>query len=300
MQKIFRAMQRYGLIVADNGSDMYISGAFDPRWNNDMLNPAFRSLTANDFDVVELGGVARPASVPGLDRRRRSSFSQSGPIVVLVWAGAAGAQDYVIEVGSAPGLSNILVTSLGAATTISTIAPPGAYFARMRAAQWVRSRPGVQRNCRGYLTAGLRTGRYTAGRRQYPIATPSFLGSDAHEDAGVAIDHDALKAAHHPAPLGQDVSAIGQRAADVGADAALERHFAPEVAHAGGFAGLLQVHVEVHQLGHDLRVRLRLVVAPHHAERHPRPAVAEQHRRHQRVQRALVGPDFVGVPRRPD
>jgi hypothetical protein len=32
LQKIFRAMQRYGLIVADNGSDMYISGVFDPRW----------------------------------------------------------------------------------------------------------------------------------------------------------------------------------------------------------------------------------------------------------------------------
>ena len=34
-------MQRYGLIVADNGSDMYISGTFDTRWNNDVLNPAF-------------------------------------------------------------------------------------------------------------------------------------------------------------------------------------------------------------------------------------------------------------------
>ena len=48
-------MQRYGLIVADNGSDMYVSGAFDPRWDNGILNPAFRSLTASDFDVVELG-----------------------------------------------------------------------------------------------------------------------------------------------------------------------------------------------------------------------------------------------------
>jgi hypothetical protein len=55
VQRIFRAMQRYGLIVADNGSDMYISGTYDTRWNNDVLNPAFRSLTANDFDVVLLG-----------------------------------------------------------------------------------------------------------------------------------------------------------------------------------------------------------------------------------------------------
>ena len=55
IQKIFRAMKRYGLIVADNGSDMYISGTYDPRWNNDVLNPAFRSLTASDFEVITLG-----------------------------------------------------------------------------------------------------------------------------------------------------------------------------------------------------------------------------------------------------
>jgi hypothetical protein len=55
IQRIFRAMQTYGLIVADNGSDMYISGTMDSRWNNDELNPAFRSLTAGDFEVVQLG-----------------------------------------------------------------------------------------------------------------------------------------------------------------------------------------------------------------------------------------------------
>src|SRR3989441_2563194 len=54
MQKIFRAMQRYGLIVADNGSDLYVSGTYDSRWNNDVLNPAFRALTATDFEVIKL------------------------------------------------------------------------------------------------------------------------------------------------------------------------------------------------------------------------------------------------------
>jgi hypothetical protein len=62
IQRIFRAMRRYGLIVADNGSDMYISGTMDSRWNNDLLNPAFRALTADDFDVIQLGWgqVVRP------------------------------------------------------------------------------------------------------------------------------------------------------------------------------------------------------------------------------------------------
>ena len=64
IQKIFRAMQRYGLIVADNGSDMYISGTMDARWNNDVLNPAFRSLTADDFEVIELGWGRAPAPLP--------------------------------------------------------------------------------------------------------------------------------------------------------------------------------------------------------------------------------------------
>jgi len=55
IQNIFRAMQTYGLIVADNGSDMYVTGSMDARWNNAELNPAFAALTAGDFEVVRLG-----------------------------------------------------------------------------------------------------------------------------------------------------------------------------------------------------------------------------------------------------
>ena len=135
LQKIFRAMQRYGLIVADNGSDMYISGAFDPRWNNDVLNPGFRSLSASDFEVIELGWRGASAPRPGCNQPSSPSpftYAQSGAFVTLAWAPAAGATDYIIEVGSAPGLSNILVTGVGAGTTVSTVAPPGIYHARIR------------------------------------------------------------------------------------------------------------------------------------------------------------------------
>jgi len=55
VQRIFRAMKTYGLIVADNGSDMYITGTMDARWNNGVLNPAFGALRASDFEVVMLG-----------------------------------------------------------------------------------------------------------------------------------------------------------------------------------------------------------------------------------------------------
>ena len=65
-------MKRYGLIVADNGSDMYIGGTMDARWNNDVLNPAFAALTADDFDVIMLGwGQGTPPNPPQNPRRIR-------------------------------------------------------------------------------------------------------------------------------------------------------------------------------------------------------------------------------------
>ena len=66
IQKIFRAMQKYGLIVADNGSDMYITGTYDTRWNNDIVNPAFANLSAGDFEVIQLGYNQAQTSQPTL------------------------------------------------------------------------------------------------------------------------------------------------------------------------------------------------------------------------------------------
>jgi hypothetical protein len=55
IQRVFRAFKKYGLIVADNGSDMFVSGTYDTRWDNDIVNSAFHSLKAPDFEVVQLG-----------------------------------------------------------------------------------------------------------------------------------------------------------------------------------------------------------------------------------------------------
>jgi hypothetical protein len=55
LQRLFRAFKKYGLIVADNGTDMYVSGTYDTRWDNDILNPAFHGLHASDFEVIQLG-----------------------------------------------------------------------------------------------------------------------------------------------------------------------------------------------------------------------------------------------------
>jgi hypothetical protein len=48
---VLRALKRYGMIVADNGSSWYISGAPDPRWSNDQLHTLHR-LRGSDFRVV--------------------------------------------------------------------------------------------------------------------------------------------------------------------------------------------------------------------------------------------------------
>lgn len=55
VQRIFRAMKKYGLIVADNGSNLYVTGTYDTRWNNDILNPAFDDLSVSDFEIIQLG-----------------------------------------------------------------------------------------------------------------------------------------------------------------------------------------------------------------------------------------------------
>jgi hypothetical protein len=53
------AMQRYGMFLADNGSDWYVSGAPDSRWDDDQLN-ALKSLHGSDFEVVQMGTVVTP------------------------------------------------------------------------------------------------------------------------------------------------------------------------------------------------------------------------------------------------
>lgn len=52
MQVILQAMKTYGIILADNGSDWYISGVPDERWNNDMLH-LLDDLKGADFEAVD-------------------------------------------------------------------------------------------------------------------------------------------------------------------------------------------------------------------------------------------------------
>jgi hypothetical protein len=55
-QVILRALKRYGMILADNGSNWYVSGAPDPRWNDDELN-TLKRIKGADFEVVQMGTI---------------------------------------------------------------------------------------------------------------------------------------------------------------------------------------------------------------------------------------------------
>lgn len=54
VQVLCTAMKRFGLIVADNGSDWYVSGAPDPRWSDDNLHD-LGNITGDAFEVVDTG-----------------------------------------------------------------------------------------------------------------------------------------------------------------------------------------------------------------------------------------------------
>jgi hypothetical protein len=62
IQVILRALKTYGMFLADNGSDNFVSGAHDPRWDPDILRQLKR-VTTKDLEVVEMKGMV-------IDQRR--------------------------------------------------------------------------------------------------------------------------------------------------------------------------------------------------------------------------------------
>jgi len=56
MQVILRALKKYGMIVADNGSNWYISGAPDPRWDDNELS-TLKAIKGSSFEVVQMGTI---------------------------------------------------------------------------------------------------------------------------------------------------------------------------------------------------------------------------------------------------
>ncbi len=135
VQKIFLAMKKYGLIVADNGSDMYVTGTFDARWDNDVLNPAFGALTASDFEVIQLGWNpgSGGVSLGSLDLNPVSVVGGQSSVGTVTLSGPAPSGGAVLALSSAdsvvagvpPSLAiEAGVTSLSFSIVTSPVASP--------------------------------------------------------------------------------------------------------------------------------------------------------------------------------
>ena len=129
-QVLLTAMKQYGLIMADNGSSMYIGGAPDSRWDNDDLHN-LGSVTASDFEVIQMSPVYTAANVPTGAAPHITSFAASatsvtsGTQVTLSWQQTGAG--YVIvspQVGAVRG-SSVMVTPT--ATTTYTLYATNAF-----------------------------------------------------------------------------------------------------------------------------------------------------------------------------
>lgn len=74
MQVILTAMKKYGMILADNGSPWYVSGAPDERWDNDMLHE-IDVLSGSDFEAVDVSSLMLAADSGQV---KRSSVVEPG------------------------------------------------------------------------------------------------------------------------------------------------------------------------------------------------------------------------------
>ncbi len=116
-QVILKALQQYGMIMADNGSNMYISGAPDDRWNNDDLHN-LDQITAADFDVIEMNPIYTQSNLPTGAAPAVASFTASantvsaGTQVTLTWS-VTGASYYDVtpQIGAIRGTSAVVTPS---------------------------------------------------------------------------------------------------------------------------------------------------------------------------------------------
>ncbi len=116
-QVILTALQQYGMIMADNGSNMYISGAPDDRWDNSDLHN-LDQVTAADFDVVQMNPIYTQSNLPTGAVPVIASFTarpttvSAGANVTLSWS-VTGASyfDVTPQVGAIRGTSVVVTPS---------------------------------------------------------------------------------------------------------------------------------------------------------------------------------------------
>jgi hypothetical protein len=133
VQVILNAMKKYGIIVADNGSNWYISGVPDERWNNDNL-ATLRNVHGSDFEAVDESGLmvnvesaqANVASGTALNAVALSPSTVTGGQTTtantLSLVGAAPSGGVVVALSSSnPGVATVPPTVTVAAGSASAL-----------------------------------------------------------------------------------------------------------------------------------------------------------------------------------
>jgi hypothetical protein len=121
---ILNAMKKYGLILADNGSAMYISGAPDDRFDNSDLHN-LGSVTASSFEVVQITPLYNNNSFPSGSAPTITQFAASatsvasGTPVTLSWQ-VTGASYVVVSpaVGATRGTSVFVIPTASTTYTL--------------------------------------------------------------------------------------------------------------------------------------------------------------------------------------
>jgi len=123
-QVILSALKKYGMIMADNGSNMYLSGAPDDRWDNNDLH-ALGQVKTSDFEVIQMTPLYTQTNVPNGAAPLITSFMASsisisaGTQVTLSWL-VSGASYVIVspDAGAVRGTSVSVAPAQSATYTL--------------------------------------------------------------------------------------------------------------------------------------------------------------------------------------
>jgi hypothetical protein len=135
---VLTALKRFGMILADNGSSWFISGAPDARWDNTQL-AALSGIKGSDLEVVQMGPVQTSdptGAVPTISTFGASPASlTNGASSLLTWSSANATRWFITpELGWVTGTS---ATVRPTATTTYTLQAEGPYGKATRTIQVV-------------------------------------------------------------------------------------------------------------------------------------------------------------------
>jgi hypothetical protein len=112
-----------------NGQLIDLTTAIGGRTLTDARQVTDRGDVLVSVDGTSCGAYLVPAAPGAPDAL---TFALSGRTVTLQWSVSQGAEDYIVEAGSAPGLADLYRGAV-ATTSLAVAAPPGRYFVRVRA-----------------------------------------------------------------------------------------------------------------------------------------------------------------------